>query len=96
MTCSCGLGRAPYPQMRVEDTGRWVTVHIGLAGVMAFKEQWPGSYLPDDDVCFEFDKFNGDLVDMCPDMDGPDALALSNDAWNYAVDKLGLDPDMKR
>ena len=45
------------------------------------------------DIRFEFDKRNGDLVDISPDssgFDGPDLLALSEDAQAYGKRVLNL------
>ena len=71
--------------MRVSDRGAFVRVYVSRQEVREFTDQWPGSNLPDRAVWFEFDKKNGDLVDMEPsDMDGEDAAALSQDAQEYA------------
>ena len=83
--------RAPYADMRVYDQGAHVRVTIGEWGVHDFKQMWPGRHIPDTTVSFTFEKRTGDLVDLHPyEMDGPDVLALSQDAWNYASARLGL------
>jgi hypothetical protein len=89
--------QAPYSGMRVYDQGSLVRVTIDEWGVHEFKQQWPGSGIPDTNVSFIFEKRNGDLVDLHPyELDGSDVLALSHDAWNHAVNRLGLDPSLKR
>ncbi len=71
--------------MRVFDQGAFKRVLVYRAEVEAFRERWPCSSLPDRAVSFTFQVSNGDLVDMEPsDMDGPDVLALSQDARGAA------------
>lgn len=63
--------------------------------VADFKSQWPCSGLPEVRVWAQFDKRNGDLVDMRPNLeergaDGAAVLALVADGQKYAAQKLGL------
>lgn len=79
--------------MSTTDNGCFYTVRVSANDVYAFKRRWPGSGLPDRAIRFQFDKSNGDLVDISPDssaFDGPDLLALSQDAQAYGARKLGL------
>ncbi len=69
--------------MRYYDNGRYYTVSVSKREVEAFKRRWPCSELPDKSIAFQFDKRNGDLVDISLDVDGPDVLALSEDAQAY-------------
>jgi len=71
--------------MIIKDLGSIVRVCISEFEVYNFKRRFPCSGLPDSRVAFEFEKRNGDLVDLWPyDMDGPGVLALSQDAQEYA------------
>lgn len=68
------------------DTGYAVT--LSRREVMEFKTRWPASGLPNVGVTFHFQS-NGDLVDITPYrmahlFDGPAAVALSQDAQEYA------------
>ena len=64
---------------------------LSRADVVAFKAQWPASGLPDAPIWFEFDRSNGDLVDMGSSRslarsEGTGAqVALSEDAERFAV-----------
>ncbi len=70
--------------MRYYDNGCFYSVAVSRAEVEAFKATWPCSGLPDRAIWFQFDKRNGDLVDIRPsDIDGEDLLALSHDAQAY-------------
>ena len=72
--------------MRYRDNGAFYSVSVSQAEVEAFKSNWPCSGLPDRHVTFQFDKRNGDLVDIWPNSDawnGDAALALSQDAQVY-------------
>lgn len=84
--------------MRLIDCGSLVTVTVSRDEVETFKSQWPCSGLPNKAVWFQFEKRNGDLVDIKPGFeryDGDALLALSHDAGNYAAKRLNL-PDMAR
>ncbi len=71
--------------MRVRSQGAFFSVSVSRIEVENFKRHWPCSNLPDRAVTFQFDKRNGDLVDIWPyryaaQFDGPAAVALSHDA----------------
>lgn len=71
--------------MRAADRGSIVRVTVSRAEVESFKLMWPASGLPAGAIWFEFDRRNGDLVDLHPSsLDGPAALALSQDAQQFA------------
>jgi hypothetical protein len=79
--------------MRVFDNGAFFTVQVLRAEVDAFKRSYPCSGLPSRAITFEFDKRNGDLVDIRPDstqFDGPALVALSEDAQAAGMRKLGI------
>jgi hypothetical protein len=76
--------------MRYQDAGCFYTVSVSRVEVERFKARWPCSELPDKAISFQFDKRNGDLVDMWPykyadQFDGEAALALSHDAQAFAA-----------
>ena len=80
--------------MRVRDKGAYFAVSLSAEEVEAWKRRWPASGLPSRSVTFEFEKRNGDLVDITPYkyahlFDGAAAVALSEDAKEYGVMKLG-------
>lgn len=82
--------------MRVYDNGAFYTVAVYAGEVRRFNDSWPGSRLPNRAITFEFDKSNGDLVDILPhdiadEVDGPEAVALSQDAQKYGRERLRLD-----
>ena len=66
-------------------------VQVSTREVEDFKRHWPCSGLPDCAVTFEFDKRNGDLVDLIcrREFDGSAALALSEDAYTYGHVRVG-------
>ena len=75
-------------QMRYHDNGSFYNVSVSQAEVEMFKRNWPCSGLPDKRVTFQFDKQNGDLVDIWPYQyaalfDGDACLALAADAQAY-------------
>lgn len=77
--------------MRVYDNGSFYTVTVSRAEVDAFKRQYPCSGLPSRALWFQFDKRNGDIVELSPGserFDGPALLALSQDAQAYGVRRL--------
>jgi hypothetical protein len=75
--------------MRYIDNGCFHSVSVSKAEVLAFKDRWPCSGLPERSHWFQFYKRNGDLVDMRPNYyDGPDLLALSQDAQRFAEQTL--------
>jgi hypothetical protein len=55
--------------------------------VDSFRARWPGCNLRSRSYWFEFDQ-GGDLIDSdVPEQDdGPDAFALSQDAWEFLCD----------
>lgn len=76
--------RARRKNPSVLDGGAFVSVTMSAREVAAFKRSWPASGLPDRAITFEFDKSNGDLVDLRPrSVDGSAAVALSEDAWAH-------------
>ena len=80
--------------MRAYDNGAFYSVAISSADVIAFMRTWPCSGLSGRGIWAQFDKRNGDLVDMrhSPrDQDGPAMLALVNDGQSYAKRKLGIE-----
>lgn len=72
--------------MKLIHKGSFAFVEVSKAEVIAFKNRWPCSSLPEKTIGFEFDKSNGDLVDVvwANGYDGPDLLALANDAKAFA------------
>lgn len=88
--------------MKAHDNGAFFSVSISANDVQNFKDQWPCSGLPERPIWAQFDKRNGDLVDMNPSnleergADGSALLALLADAQNYAVRKLKLPEICKR
>lgn len=79
--------------MKAHDNGCFYSVSISKQDVEAFKDGWPCSGLPNRAIWAQFDKRNGDLVDIRPDMsrhDGPALLALIQDGQHYAKAKLGI------
>jgi len=82
--------------MRVYDNGAYFTVAVYASEVRTFNQGWPASGLPDRSIAFQFDKASGDLVDVMPaeiadQVDGPEAVALSEDAGNFGRKALGLE-----
>jgi hypothetical protein len=78
--------------MKAYDNGCFFSCRVSAPEITEFNLAWPGSSLDDSaSIWFQFDKRNGDLVDMKPDdMDGPEVLALSHDAQNFAAKELNL------
>lgn len=78
--------------MRYFDNGSLFTVQCSRADVEAFKRSYPCSGLPNVPIAFQFDKRNGDIVDIVyrrdsAGFDGPGLLALSQDAQAYGQAK---------
>lgn len=74
--------------MRLTDNGAFFTVSCSRRDVDAFKRTYPCSGLPDTAIAFQFDKCNGDLVDIfcrkdSASFDGPALVALSEDAQKF-------------
>lgn len=79
--------------MQCFDNGLFYTVMATRWDVEAFNNQWPCSGLPNRAITFQFDKRNGDLVDIRPDserFDGPALVALSQDCQAYGKKRLKL------
>lgn len=82
--------------MKAHDNGSFFSVSISAQDVAAFKDNWPCSGLPEKRIWAQFDKRNGDLVDLAPSnleergADGSALLALLQDAQNFAAKKLQL------
>ena len=71
--------------MRYYDQGSGYAVKVSRQEVEAFAETWPCCRLPRRAITFYFNN-NGDLVDLYPDgVDGPEAVALSEDAQAYGA-----------
>lgn len=80
--------------MKTYDNGCFYTVTCTRSDVAAFNSAWPCSPIPARAISFQFDKRNGDLVDIVPDSSGFDGgalLALSQDAQAYGKKRLGLE-----
>lgn len=78
--------------MRFIDNGCFYTVMLSTHDVDVFKRSYPCSGIPSRPISFQFDKRNGDLVDVTPDsgaFDGPGLVALSQDAQTYGERRLG-------
>lgn len=72
--------------MRLKDLGSIVRVNVSRREVVAFKDQWPCSDLPDTRIAFDFERSNGDIVDIYPSsVDGQAAIALIGHAWTFVV-----------
>lgn len=57
--------------MRFHDNGSWFSVYVSVRDVQAFKASYPCSNIPaDTEFCFQFEKNNGDLVDIRTRTDG--------------------------
>lgn len=80
--------------MKAQDNGCFYSVTVSAREVEDFAERWPCSGLPFKAIWFQFDKRNGDLVDMRPSnweergADGAAVLALADDAQRFAIRKL--------
>lgn len=70
-----------------KDMGAYIRVTMTADDVARFKRRWPASGLPDHAIWFEFQRKNGDLVDISPGserFDGPALSALADDAKKFA------------
>jgi len=81
--------------MRVYDNGCFYSVTVSRREVEDFAASWPCCSLPLRAITFQFDKRNGDLVDILPysiavQVDGSEALALSQTAQAYGKKTLAL------
>lgn len=72
--------------MRTRNLGVFYRVNVSESDVREFARRWPCFGTPRA-LWFEFDRRNGDLVDMSDDsgLDPSGVLALSHDAQNYAT-----------
>jgi hypothetical protein len=78
--------------MRTFDNGCFYTVQCTERDVTEFARRWPcfGPRVP---ITFQFDKRNGDLVDVTGTRDAHDyrgVLALSEDAKTYGAARMAL------
>lgn len=73
--------------MRVVDNGSLFGVFVSAAEVEEWNRRWPCSTLTGR-YWFQFDKRNGDLVDMSGRGDGAEHLALSQDAQKFGLERL--------
>lgn len=79
--------------MKTQDDGCFLSVTVSSSEVMFFRQSWPCSDLPSRPIWFQFDRKNGELVDMRPNcfFSDPDAVAaLCQDAKQFAVETAGL------
>jgi hypothetical protein len=77
--------------MKAHDNGCFFSCTVSSQDISKFNSRWPCSRLKCRNTWFQFDKRNGDLVDIEPvNVDGAELLALSHDAQNYAAKKLNL------
>lgn len=82
--------------MKAFDNGCFYSTQCSRNDVQAFKDRWPCNGMPTAPIWFQFDKRNGDLVDMKPSnwedrgADGSAMVALSHDAQAYAKRRLNL------
>lgn len=77
--------------MKAIDNGCFYSVKVSAREVENFKDSWPCSALPSCAFWFQFDRRNGDLVDMRPnEYDGEDLLALSQDAQEFGKKSLSI------
>jgi len=77
------------PVMRLYNLGSVVRVTVSEREVDAFNSRWPGSSLAGLHA-FEFEVRSGDLVGHDGRGDGPEAVALADDAQRWAWKRLGL------
>lgn len=79
--------------MRVYDLGSTFRVAVSSQEVQDFRAKWPCSGLSTKNgIAFEYDKRNGDLVDVrhSDSEDGAALAALSHDAQAYGERRLGI------
>lgn len=60
-------------------------VRVSRAGVALFSARWPGSKLSGGPYWFEFDRSGLTDTNVPDDMDGPEVLALADDAEEWMV-----------
>lgn len=82
--------------MKAHDNGCFYSVTIERRDIEAFKPTWPCNGLPVRPIWAQFDKRNGDLVDLTPSnleergADGGALLALIADGQAYAKKRLKI------
>ena len=79
--------------MRFFDNGSCFTVTISQAEVADFKDRWPASGLGAGPYRFQFEKHNGDLIDVAGPgasswADGPALRILSEAAYEYGKKRV--------
>lgn len=73
--------------MKLYNLGSFVRVQISARDISSFNSTWPCSDLPERGAWFEFQRKNGDIVDMSPGLmnaDGSAVSALCDDAKRFA------------
>lgn len=85
-----------HKRMRTTDKGSTYGVSVSAREVSEFKAKWPCSGMPNQAIWFEFEKRNGDLVDLIPSnweergANGSAMVALSQDAQAFGKKSLNL------
>jgi hypothetical protein len=75
--------------VRAYAEGSYFRVAVSESEVRAFNRRWPCSALSGS-YSFTFDKRTGDLVDLRGKGDGPELVALSDDAQAYGRSRIKL------
>lgn len=73
--------------MTTKDLGSIVRVRVSARDVETFNSEWPCSGIPERAISFDFERKNGDLVDIYPNSESFDGAALSalcDDAKRFA------------
>lgn len=96
---SRGVNTLVREGVRVSNLGSAVNVTVSERAIDAWRECWPGSGLGGlRGVTFQFSKKNGDLIDIwyknsgAEKWDGPALVALSEDAFAVAEQRLAKNP----
>lgn len=82
--------------MKAFDNGCFFSVQCSQDDVDNFKSSWPCNGMPSKKIWFQWEKSNGDLVDMNPsDWEergawGEAVIALADDAKDYGKKQLHL------
>lgn len=82
--------------MKAFDNGCLFSVTISKKDVIDFKKRCPCSNLPEKSIWAQFDKRNGDLIDLTPNLssaDGSAAQAIIDDGKEFAMKKLDIKLD---
>jgi hypothetical protein len=82
--------------MQTFDNGSFYSVTVTRREIEAFAARWPcsGMRSPKRALTFQFEKKNGDLVDITGESEGYDqgaVSALADDAKKYGAKKLNLE-----